>query len=152
RIAHPAMHIVAVIPDGWSLVSVSQLAKSIDYGTSEKTGPDASGVPVLRMGNIGRGTIDFTNLKYLPSTKIERRLLLKAGDLLFNRTNSAELVGKSAVYAGVDRDVSFASYLIRVRPLPSANLRWVSLVLNSSVGRRYVASVRSQQVGQANVN
>ena len=80
-------------------------------------------------------------------------------DLLFdcarlgihNRTNSAELVGKSAVYLGEPERASFASYLIRVRCcglLPEL----LSGYINSTYGREWVASVVSQQVGQANVN
>jgi type I restriction enzyme, S subunit len=139
-------------PPRWRLMSLGDLAESIEYGTSQKTRSDVDGVPVLRMGNLGRGTIDYRDLKYLPVADVDERLLLRPGDLLFNRTNSAELVGKSAVFTGYSRMTTFASYLIRVRPLPSANLEWASLVLNSPLGRRYIASVRTQQVGQANVN
>lgn len=140
------------IPQSWQLVALGDLAESITYGTSAKTGPDVEGVPVLRMGNIGWGTISYKGLKFLGRDQLDQRLLLRRGDLLFNRTNSAELVGKTAVFQGYPENISFASYLIRVRPLPSANLVWACLVLNSTIGRRYVASVRNQQVGQANVN
>src|SRR5690606_7728729 len=80
------------------------------------------------------------------------RLLLEPGDILFNRTNSAELVGKTAVYPGYPNPCSFASYLIRGRTLPGADPRYVSAFINSPFGREWVASVVSQQVGQANVN
>jgi type I restriction enzyme, S subunit len=139
-------------PKTWEVVSLSDLAASIDYGTSEKTHSEVNGVPVLRMGNIGWGDISYSNLKYLEPERLDSRLLLAPCDLLFNRTNSAELVGKTAVFHGYTGKISFASYLIRVRPLPSANMDWVSLVLNSSLGREYMAAVRNQQVGQANVN
>jgi type I restriction enzyme S subunit len=109
-------------------------------------------LPVLRMGNLGQGKIAYDDLKFLPHGTVDSKLLLQPGDLLFNRTNSAELVGKTAVFRGYREDIAFASYLIRVRPLPSANLEWASIVLNSAIGRRYVAEVRTQQVGQANVN
>lgn len=139
-------------PASWQLVSVSDLAESITYGTSNKSRADIDGIPVLRMGNLGWDNVSYQHLKYLSHDDADDRLLLERGDLLFNRTNSAELVGKTAVFHGYHEPISFASYLIRVRPLPSASMSWVSLVMNSSVGRRYVASVRSQQVGQANVN
>jgi type I restriction enzyme S subunit len=150
--ALPASQYLRSIPDSWQVVALADLAESIDYGTSEKTLPDVEGVPILRMGNLGWGTIGYHNLKFLPREKLDDRLLLKRGDLLFNRTNSAELVGKTAVFQGYPSEIAFASYLIRVRPLPSANLNWASIVLNSTIGRRYVGSVRNQQVGQANVN
>jgi len=72
--------------------------------------------------------------------------------LLFNRTNSAELVGKTAVYRGTPDPCSFASYLIRVRMRPEYSSDFLSYYLNSAYGRQWIASVVSQQVGQANVN
>ena len=113
---------------------------------------DATGVPVLRMGNIVSGKLDFDQFKYLPADHDEfPHLLLSAGDVLFNRTNSAELVGKTAVYRGTPKPCSFASYLIRLR-LKGALPAWVSLYLNSPFGRACINEVVSQQVGQANVN
>lgn len=105
------------------------------------------------MGNIQDGRLVFDNLKYLPSDHSEfPGLLLQPGDLLFNRTNSYELVGKTAVYKGTPEPCSFASYLIRVRFLDGISSEFVAYYLNSVYGRRWVASVVSQQVGQANVN
>jgi type I restriction enzyme S subunit len=63
------------------------------YGTSEKTTDDSSGTPVLRMGNIQNGCLDVRDLKYLHiSGKDRAKLILRKGDILVNRTNSAELV------------------------------------------------------------
>ncbi|UIJ35126.1 restriction endonuclease subunit S [Allobranchiibius sp. GilTou73] len=129
-------------------------ATSVTYGTSAKAHAAASqaDVPVLRMGNIQDGQLDWDSLKYIPSTHPDvLRTSLELGDLLFNRTNSAELVGKSAVYHG-ERPATLASYLIRVRFDNRVLSDWASLVINSPYGRRYISSVMSQQVGQANVN
>lgn len=132
--------------------TVGAHAVLIEYGTSTKTSATANGVPVLRMGNIKHGRVLWDGLKYLPNTHHEfPRLLLEPGDLLFNRTNSAEHVGKCAVFRD-GRAASFASYLIRARFDDEVLPEWASLVINSPQGRRYVASVVSQQVGQANVN
>ncbi len=139
-------------PSGWRQVSVEQLAVQVDYGSSAKTQQGVSGVPVIRMGNIQDGRIVMDDVKTLPSDHPEfPKLLLQPGDLLFNRTNSAELVGKSAVFRG-KQPTSFASYLIRVRLNESCIPEWLAVFINSSFGRRWVASVASQQVGQANVN
>jgi len=106
------------------------------------------------MGNIRTdGTLDLANLKYLPTTHEEfPALLLEAGDLLFNRTNSAELVGKTGQYRGEPSPCSFASYLIRVRMLAGAAPEIVAHALNSGFGRRWIKAVVTQTVGQANVN
>lgn len=145
----------AAIPAHWRMSTVGDEAALVQYGTGGKTGParDADDVPVLRMSNVKRGRVQLNDLKYLPPAHPDlERLLLDPGDLLFNRTNSAEHVGKSAVFKGVSGTTSFASYLIRVRLNSDVDPNWANLVINSSFGRAFVSSVVSQQVGQANVN
>lgn len=135
------------------MTTVGAEAVVVEYGTSSKTSASSAGaVPVLRMGNIKEGRLDLTSLKFLPDNHLEfPKLLLSRGDLLFNRTNSAEHVGKSAVYDRLE-PASFASYLIRVRFNESVLPEWASMVINSPFGRSFISSVVSQQVGQANVN
>ncbi|MBA3832442.1 MAG: restriction endonuclease subunit S [Chthoniobacterales bacterium] len=141
------------LPEGWTWATVEQLSTRVQYGSSEKTNGDSTGVPVLRMGNIQDGMFDFDSLKYLPNAHDEfPELLLAKGDLLFNRTNSAELVGKTAVFKGAPDPCSFASYLIRVRFGEGCIPDFVSYFINSILGRAWIAGVVSQQVGQANVN
>jgi type I restriction enzyme S subunit len=137
----------------WPVVALRQVTESQIYGSSAKAGTDPDGVPILRMGNIRDGSLDFDELKYLPADHPDvEKCRLQRGDLLFNRTNSPELVGKSAVFKTGPDPTVFASYLIRVRLSPECDPDWAALVINSHLGRRYVASVRTQQVGQANVN
>ena len=141
------------LPEGWVWATVEQLACLVEYGSSAKTKEDPNGVPVLRMGNIVEGELRFDELKFLPANHNEfPKLLLKPSDLLFNRTNSPELVGKTAVYAGSPKVCSFASYLIRVRLVDGAVSNLLAAYINSSHGRNWVKSVVTQQVGQANVN
>lgn len=142
------------LPESWCWATVSQCSELIQYGTSSKTNPDSTGIPVLRMGNIRTdGSLDLEDLKYLPASHDEfPALLLESGDLLFNRTNSAELVGKTGYYRGSPAICSFASYLIRVRLLKGASPGIVSFALNGGGGRRWIKSVVTQMVGQANVN
>jgi len=139
-------------PSTWPLRKIGDIVSEVRYGTSAKTCEDAAGVPVLRMGNIQNGELDLANLKYLPEAHEEfPKLLLEPGDILFNRTNSAELVGKTAVYRGIPAKCSYASYLIALR-LSEGVPEWVAYYLNSPFGKEWVKSVVSQQVGQANVN
>lgn len=141
------------LPEGWTWASVEQLATLVQYGSSAKTSEDSAGVPVMRMGNIQDGKFDFEKLKYLPKKHDEfPELILEIGDLLFNRTNSAELVGKTAVFKGTPQPCSFASYLIRVRFADGCVPDFFSFFINSVFGRAWIADVVSQQVGQANVN
>ena len=141
------------LPKGWCWATVQQVSADVRYGTSAKASIDPDGIPVIRMGNIVEGKLDLSNLKYLPADHAEfPELLLEAGEVLFNRTNSAELVGKSAVYEGMPVPCSFASYLIGVRCLSGCEPKFMNIFINSAHGRRWVKSVVSQQVGQANVN
>jgi type I restriction enzyme S subunit len=139
--------------ENWTWASIDQLLTACDYGTSAKTFSHTEGIPVLRMGNIVDGKLSVDQLKYLPTSHDEfPALLLTVGDMLFNRTNSAELVGKTAVYGGTPKPCSFASYLVRVTFAPDVAAEFMSYFLNSVFGRTWIASVVNQQVGQANVN
>ena len=105
------------------------------------------------MGNIQDGELDLEKLKYLPQDHDEfPDLLLEPGDLLFNRTNSAELVGKTAVFRGTPGKCSYASYLIAARTFDGCDPEFIAMYINSWHGRSWIKTVVSQQVGQANVN
>ncbi len=151
--AAPATEPLPPLPEGWAWSTVEQLAYRVQYGTSAKAGADPGGVPVLRMGNILNGSLVLDDVKFLPLGHVEfPELLLATGDILFNRTNSPELVGKTAVYRGVPSPCSFASYLIRVRLTNCCGPEFLACYINSVHGREWIRTVVSQQVGQANVN
>lgn len=139
--------------EGWAWATVQRASTRVDYGTSARTSVDAEGVPVLRMGNIVDGRLSLDALKFLPANHDDLpATFLEPGDILFNRTNSPELVGKAAVYGGVPKLCSFASYLIRVRLNEACVPEYLNAYINSAMGRAWVKTVVSQQVGQANVN
>jgi type I restriction enzyme S subunit len=104
------------------------------------------------MGNIQDGKLDFSDLKYCSVDDEIEGLMLEPGDLLFNRTNSPELVGKSAVYRA-DEPASFASYLIRVRFDSRAALpEFINYWLNSAWGRTWAQLAKTDGVSQSNIN
>jgi len=142
------------LPEGRRWVKLGEVTDSLQYGTSDKASTDSSGVPVIRMGNIQDGKLDFSNLKYMSRSYSNlEKYLLKDGDVLFNRTNSAELVGKSAIYKKHHPKSIFASYLIRIKVDKEKYIPdMVNYYINSSFGKDYIRSVVSQNVGQANVN
>jgi type I restriction enzyme S subunit len=139
---------------GWVWASVEQLISMLQYGTSVKAdaGP-LDGIPVLRMGNIQDGNIDYDGLKYIdPSKEDTPKYRLASGDVLINRTNSPELVGKAGVFERADSYV-FASYLIRLRFWEKLILpRYMAFCINSEIGRRHIVKVKHQVAGQANIN
>ena len=143
------------IPDNWKWVRVGDLALFTQYGTSAKAAPSDTGVPVLTMGNIQDGAVIRTNEKRIPDTSDELpALYLKNFDLLYNRTNSAELVGKTGLYQGEDDWLTFASYLIRIRiSADHTSPIYVNLAMNAPDFRttQIVPHIK-KQTGQANVN
>lgn len=141
------------LPNGWVWASIDQLTWNKRYGSSSKTNDDSSGIPVLRMGNIQNGQLDYGNLKYLPKDHKEfPDLLLSDGDLLFNRTNSAELVGKTAIFRDIGKPCSYASYLISVTFCDSYQPDLAAYFINSVLGKAWLSTVVNQTAGQANVN
>jgi len=124
------------------------------YGTSKKANTSGEGCPVLRMGNIQAGRLDVSDLKYIDLPKTERKkYLLQEGDILINRTNSLELVGKSAVFTGFSGDWVYASYLIRLRIDSTKALpQYVNAVINSRIGRGYVYQTARRAIGMVNIN
>lgn len=136
----------------WPLGTIGDMATSVQYGTSAKAG--ASGQwPILRMGNItDAGRIDLSDLKYLdlPPTDVAS-YSVRPGDLLFNRTNSKEKVGKTAVVR-TQRSLAFAGYLVRVRFDNPAMAEYVSAYLNGAHGRAVRRRMAKAAVNQANIN
>lgn len=144
---------VPSVPASYVVTTLGACADLIEYGTSKKCDQEESkGVPVLRMGNIQDGFIDYSDLKYCDKDDEVERLTLHDGDLLFNRTNSPELVGKSAVFHRRDR-MSFASYLIRVRfARELADPDYVNYWVNSAWGREWARLAKTDGVSQSNIN
>ena len=143
------------IPESWRWSRIGNLALVIDYGTSQKSHSDSSKVPVYRMGNIVGGRLLDENLKYVDASIDDLPgLYLKTDDILFNRTNSYELVGKTGIFTGRNDTATFASYLIRIR-LPTTLLfpTFYNVVMNAQYFRQtQIEPEVVQQCGQANFN
>lgn len=137
-------------PATWKPVQLSDVARDFSYGSAAKSSKTGS-VPVLRMGNIQSGRLDWSDLVYTSDPQEIGKYKLVKGDVLFNRTNSPELVGKTAVYQG-ERDAIYAGYLIRVRCLPTLRPEYLNYCLGSKAGRAYCWSVKSDGVSQSNIN
>jgi type I restriction enzyme S subunit len=103
------------------------------------------------MGNITNwGTIDYSGLVYSSNDEDIKQYSLKKNDLLFNRTNSSEWVGKTAVYKE-ERPAIYAGYLIRVRPILISS-DYLNYVMNSSYYRNWCYNVKTDAVNQSNIN
>lgn len=119
------------VPEHWDCVPIKRLLSRMDYGTSEQTSPDGS-IRILTMANIQKGEVIVPKsggLNQLPAD-----LLLQHQDLLFTRTNgNPDLVGKVGIFRGqLEDQISFASYLVRLRVRDEHNPQWLHMLLNSS--------------------
>ena len=120
------------------------------YGTSEKSSRLGK-IPVLRMGNINReGGLDWKDLVYSNNEEDIEKFNLLHNDLLFNRTNSSEWVGKTAIYKG-ERPAIYAGYIIRLRTI-FVNADYINFVMNSQYHRNWCNDVKTDAVNQSNIN
>jgi type I restriction enzyme, S subunit len=136
----------------YPLVQLGSLASTVQYGSSAR--PQNTGnVRVVRMSNVRDGTLDLTSHKWLDLSDSERaRYRLEIGDVVFNRTNSKELVGKCAVFEDAGEWV-FASYLIRVQfDRGYVDPYFVATFLSAPSGRAQIDRDSRQIIGMANVN
>ena len=139
------------LPKSWGWAALGWMTCGVGYGTAAKSAA-AGRVPVLRMGNIQNAKLDWTDLVYTSDDDEIARYRLHAGDVLFNRTNSPELVGKTAIYKG-GRPAIFAGYLIRVNHIRAVvDGRYLNLFLNSYVARQHGNSVKTDGVNQSNIS
>ena len=137
------------IPQGWEWCRLRDVIYPPKYGTSSKSLPNGD-VPVLRMGNIQDGEVVYDKLVFSNNVEDNRKYLLQDGDLLFNRTNSAELVGKTAIFKG-NRHVIYAGYLILLRPIKT-NSEYLNYIFSSPYVRSYCKKVKTIGVQQCNIN
>lgn len=137
--------------DSWEKKSVGELCISLKYGTAKKS--DASGnVVVLRMGNLRQGEIDWSDLAYSNDPDDIEKYKLFSGDVLFNRTNSAALVGKTAIYRG-EHPAIYAGYLIKLDYDHDKIIGdYLNYALNTLDAKKYCNSVKTDGVNQSNIN
>ena len=136
------------LPDGWTWTRIKTVSIDLPYGTSKKSNSSGK-VAVLRMGNLQDGEIDYSDLVYSSDEADIEKYYLLENDLLFNRTNSAEWVGKTSIYRG-DIPAIYAGYLIRIRTLLCGE--YLNAVMNSSYAKNYCIRVKTDAVNQSNIN
>jgi type I restriction enzyme S subunit len=135
----------------WHWKTLGELCDGVEYGSSAKSKTEGR-VPVLRMGNIQNGRLDWKDLAYSDDESEIAKYLLKHNDVLFNRTNSPELVGKTAIYKS-ERPAIFAGYLIRIKRKEGLlDGDFLNYFLNSQIALDYGKTVVISSVNQANIN
>lgn len=147
-----ASHLQSVLlSKKWKWKTLGDVCESVEYGSSAKSKPTGN-VPVLRMGNIQDGKLDWGKLVFTSDKEEIEKYLLKHNDVLFNRTNSPELVGKTAIYKS-ESPAIFAGYLIRIhRKEDLLDADYLNYFLNSQIAFDYGKTVVISSVNQANIN
>lgn len=143
---------IGLMPNHWAVIDLGDVITQAQYGLSirgERTGP----VPMLRMNNLIGGRIDTKDLQYIDvDTATQAKFRLEPGDLLFNRTNSYDLVGKTALFEE-QGDWVCASYLVRVRTDGTrAHSRYLNFYLNWEVSQARLRMLATRGVGQSNIS
>lgn len=139
-------------PKEWETAKIGDIVTEVRYGTS-RPATEGGKYPYLRMNNLTfDGHLDLTDLKYIdiPDNEIEKCIVRK-GDVLFNRTNSVELVGKTSVF-NLDEEMVIAGYIIRVRLNEKILPTFLSAYMNSAILKEHLRGMAKGAVNQANIN
>jgi type I restriction enzyme S subunit len=137
-----------------SAPKLGDLILSAEYGTSTKAKDEPPGIPMIRMGNVdSSGRTRLGDIKYIELSGASAiRYGLRSGDILFNRTNSKELVGKTGIWRG-ECDAVAASYFIRMRVDQSkVTPDYVWAFMNTRHMKRVLFGMARGAIGQSNIN
>ncbi len=146
---HSGVGWIGLVPSSWQIIRIKRTFEAVDYGISEALDA-ADGFGVLRMGNIQDGRVLLEDLKYV--SEVQSELLLQNGDLLYNRTNSLDQIGKVGMFEGANAPITFASYLVRLRLTQDNVPRYFSYLLNAEGLLGYVRTSAFVAIGQCNLN
>ena len=139
--------------DSWESVTLNDIVSGFKYGTSEKSDYSFSGMPVLRIPNIGDDGIDFSDIKKLSSQTVEAANRIHENDILIIRSNgSRDLVGKCALVPHLDQEYAYASFLICIRPSERVSAEYLVLFLNSADARTQMFAKAKSSAGINNIN
>ena len=139
-------------PKRWEVVSIGDIVTDVHYGTS-KPAVEGGKYPYLRMNNLTfDGHLDLADLKYIdiPDEELEKCVVRK-GDVLFNRTNSVELVGKTVTF-DMEQKMVIAGYIVRVRLNERMLPEVLSQYLNLEALKALLRNMAKGAVNQANIN
>lgn len=140
------------MPEGWQTVPIGDVLVSAQYGLNLPVKPDGT-VPIIGMKDMVAGRVENSGWGCVDLPASSRaRFLLRDGDILLNRTNSPDLVGKVALWDRSEGAV-FPSYIVRFRAdEDQAEAAFLNYVLNSDDGQTRLKALSTRGVSQANIN
>ncbi len=141
---------IGSLPEHWAATRIKRVISRVDYGISVSSEQEGR-YPVLKMGNIQAGAIVFSKMEFVDD--IAESLLLETNDLLYNRTNSPDQVGKAALFRGNKEDgVTFASYLVRLRANHRVTPEFLNYAVNCGGFLAFARRLAIPSVQQSNLN
>jgi type I restriction enzyme, S subunit len=143
---------IGEMPESWGIVKLGEVVTATQYGLSLRGNSEGS-YPILRMNCLVDGYVNDSNLQYVDLKEGDfDRFRLNKGDLLFNRTNSCDLVGKTGLF-NLNGDFVFASYLIRIAVHTSRLLpEFINYYINMNTIQIRLRMLASRGVSQSNIN
>jgi type I restriction enzyme S subunit len=143
---------IGPMPESWELLLLESVLKLAQYGLSVR-GLSNGQYPILRMNCQFDGQVHLNDLQYVNLDKdIFEKFKMTDGDVLFNRTNSWELVGRTAIYHSSETAV-FASYLIRLKlDEEKINPDFLNHYFNMDATQQRLKSLASRGVSQSNIS
>ena len=142
---------LGLVPRGWVVAPLGHFLASVEYGISTSLSSEGN-LPVLRMNNLAGGEADLGDLKFATSD-VPTSLLLRPGDVLFNRTNSYEHVGRTGIWRNQISVATFASYLVRLNPeINRLSSDFLNLLLNLPETQQRLRRYATPAVQQVNIN
>lgn len=143
---------IGPMSDGWDVVKIGDVIQKTQYGLSIRGEPEGQ-YPILRMNNLVNGLIQIDDLQFVNINENDlHNFQLNQGDILFNRTNSYELVGKTSIF-NLNETFVFASYLVRIIPdFDKISPEYLNYYLNWGETQARLKLLASRGVSQSNIN
>lgn len=141
---------IGSLPEHWAAPRIKRVVSRVDYGISVSSETEGK-YAVLKMGNIQAGEVVFSKMEFVD--EVAEELLLETSDLLYNRTNSPDQVGKAALFRGGKDDcVTFASYLVRLRANHCVMPEFLNYAVNCGGFLGFARRLAIPSVQQSNLN
>lgn len=136
----------------WESKQIKNVVNEVKYGTS-KPSVENGKYKYLRMNNLTYdGRFDLTDLKFISLDNDElEKCVVRKGDVLFNRTNSLDLIGKTAEF-DFNEDMVIAGYIIRIRLKETIVPKFFSMYMNTDEMKLHLRTIAKGAVNQANIN
>ncbi len=143
---------IGLVPESWEVQSLDEMLTRTQYGLSVR-GENSGDYGIMRMTNQVEGKIETNKMQFVNVSKNDlEKYKLKRGDILFNRTNSLELVGRTAIF-DIEGEYVFASYLIRLNTdVKQLNPFFLNHYLNWDESQRRLKSIALRAVSQSNIS